>query len=696
MICSARVGRFDASMDDSQVGVTLPCLDMSVSEMVGPDPFAGLDLEAVGWAGLTHAYGSASDVPALIRSLVAPDADERSKALQGLFSAIYHQGTVYRASAPAVPFLARALITAPDQRALIGQLIAGMSRQYGEDWSDPSTLSGAVRAQVAAVVGELAPLLADPDPGIRQAMLRLIAVCPSPVVRELCDLRGFDDEDGHVRADALLALARVEPDWPRLRPRLEESLHDDSPAVRQAAALIVLSLDGLPFSQATTTVLADSISAVGDLWAEPHDESWDRLPRSPLRDPPEDRVGAGRDSLGVLTTLTLDPDAALEAAARIVAAPTRHAVQGVHLAEQVYDYWRDRDEAVAAVLATYLAIAADITYPSVRLCELAGCASRIEAPDPGLATAVLPWAEHGDGKIASAAVGALARLRHERCLELAESALARRMLGGSGLLAVCEVYSEQAATLLPHLRQQLTEQSTQPPPPGTGDPLAEVVQVLPLLGAGALSTVPDLLGLLQAGRCVRSALQALTRFGPAALAAPGSRDAAVLIEGASAAGSAPDRLFAAVALREVAGDDSCARRLAAELASRPDWGNHTVAQLGLLGPAAAAYAPRIAPGLDSAGPWTAVRAAEAYWKITGQTEPCADVLARHVSAKPPGFTAVATLLAMSRLPAQCLPMVRHLADAPRGLAFDGFQNGAAHADDVMRDNARALLRLQPT
>jgi hypothetical protein len=129
-------------MDDREVGVTRRAWILSVAEMVSPDPFAGLDLGAVGWAGLTHAYGSASDVPALIRSLVAPDADERSKALQGLFSAIYHQGTVYRASAPAVPFLARTLITAPDQRALIGQLIAGMSRQYGEDWSDPSTLSG--------------------------------------------------------------------------------------------------------------------------------------------------------------------------------------------------------------------------------------------------------------------------------------------------------------------------------------------------------------------------------------------------------------------------------------------------------------------------------------------------------------------------------------------------------------------------
>jgi hypothetical protein len=547
------------------------CLDKSVAEIIAvPDPFAGLDFEAVDWAGLTHAYGSAADVPVLIRSLVSPDVDERSEALVGLFSAICHQGTVYSASAPAVPFLARALVAAPDQRAMIGQLIAGMSRQYGEDWSDPSTFSGAVRAQVAAGLGELAPLLADPDPEVRQAILRVIAVCPPPLVRELCDLREFDDEEQSVRADALLALAHVEHDWPGLRPRLEDSLHDGSPAVRQAAALTLLSLDGLPFPHSTATILADSIAAVGDLWAEPQDESWDRLPGTSLRDPQADGVPAGRNALGVLTTLTLDPDAALEAAERIVAARGRHAVQGVHLAEEVFDHWRDRHEAVAAVLAKFLATATDITYPSVRLRELARCASRIEDPDPDLAAAVLPWADHGDGKIASAAIGALARLRDDRCLGLAGGALARRMLGGPGLLAVCEVYGEKAAILLPHLRQQLAEQSAESPPPGMGDPVSDVVQVLPLLGAGALTTVPDLLGLLERGRTVRPALEVLTRFGPPALAASGSRDVAVAIEAAfAAAESDSDRLFAAVALREVAGDDGCARRLAAGLADRP-------------------------------------------------------------------------------------------------------------------------------
>jgi hypothetical protein len=49
--------------------------------IAGTDPFEGLDFEAVDWAGLTHAYGGAEDVPVLIRSLMSPDSGEwRPKA----------------------------------------------------------------------------------------------------------------------------------------------------------------------------------------------------------------------------------------------------------------------------------------------------------------------------------------------------------------------------------------------------------------------------------------------------------------------------------------------------------------------------------------------------------------------------------------------------------------------------------------
>lgn len=62
-------------------------------------------LNDINWQRLTHAYGPASDVPELIRNLTSPAPDIREQAQKGLRSTIWHQGTVYEATAYALPFL---------------------------------------------------------------------------------------------------------------------------------------------------------------------------------------------------------------------------------------------------------------------------------------------------------------------------------------------------------------------------------------------------------------------------------------------------------------------------------------------------------------------------------------------------------------------------------------------------------------
>jgi hypothetical protein len=62
-------------------------------------------LNDVNWNGLGHAYGSAADVPGLLRKLASSDKDDRKKAIYELYGNIWHQGTVYEATAHAVPFL---------------------------------------------------------------------------------------------------------------------------------------------------------------------------------------------------------------------------------------------------------------------------------------------------------------------------------------------------------------------------------------------------------------------------------------------------------------------------------------------------------------------------------------------------------------------------------------------------------------
>jgi len=69
-------------------------------------------LDAIQWSTLNHAYGTAEDVPALIRDLTHPDDDVRDRTLYSLYSNIWHQGTVYQATPYAVPFLIELLCSA--------------------------------------------------------------------------------------------------------------------------------------------------------------------------------------------------------------------------------------------------------------------------------------------------------------------------------------------------------------------------------------------------------------------------------------------------------------------------------------------------------------------------------------------------------------------------------------------------------
>ena len=63
--------------------------------------FAGLD--DIDWHQLEHAYGPADDVPGWLRSLASQENE--SNALTHLSLSLCHQGTVYSASAFAVPYL---------------------------------------------------------------------------------------------------------------------------------------------------------------------------------------------------------------------------------------------------------------------------------------------------------------------------------------------------------------------------------------------------------------------------------------------------------------------------------------------------------------------------------------------------------------------------------------------------------------
>lgn len=75
-----------------------------------------LSLDSHRWTELKHAYGTAGDIPALLRQLgELPSSENDAEPWFTLWSALAHQGDVYSASFAAVPHVVHALASEPSR-----------------------------------------------------------------------------------------------------------------------------------------------------------------------------------------------------------------------------------------------------------------------------------------------------------------------------------------------------------------------------------------------------------------------------------------------------------------------------------------------------------------------------------------------------------------------------------------------------
>ncbi|MGX9885596.1 HEAT repeat domain-containing protein [Streptomyces sp. NPDC002276] len=119
--------------------------------------FTGID--EVDWASLRHAYGSAADVPELLRGLAAEDLAVRAGALDGMYGAVHHQGRVYDSTLACVPFLlALATDEGAAERGELVELLISIGRGHG-------SAEAVLKAEAEVFV----TLVGDRDPGVRRA-----------------------------------------------------------------------------------------------------------------------------------------------------------------------------------------------------------------------------------------------------------------------------------------------------------------------------------------------------------------------------------------------------------------------------------------------------------------------------------------------------------------------------------------------
>lgn len=210
--------------------------DDDAARLTEAAPAPGIDLsglDEVAWGELTHAFGTAQDIPDVLRAVASADRHARREAFRCLYGNLYHQGSTYSATVAAVPFLLRVLACPAEGAELdVLQYLSTICER------DTQVIRAALPAEAL-----LTGIAARPDEvGLeaRRVMACLARVSPSAADQ----LHGYvrHAPDPVTRADWLLWIAEL-ADAPRWRALLTEHLASPEPWVRLASAISLLELD---------------------------------------------------------------------------------------------------------------------------------------------------------------------------------------------------------------------------------------------------------------------------------------------------------------------------------------------------------------------------------------------------------------------------------------------------------------------
>ncbi|MFE9672931.1 HEAT repeat domain-containing protein [Streptomyces sp. NPDC006259] len=583
------------------------------------------------------AYGSAGDLPGLLRAMESTDPDVREEAMQWLGSATYHDDGLALSITGAVPRLARLVLGGPGHRVDLLRLLAGLARR--SDWPDAAQPA---RRAVADALPPLLPLAHDADTDVRDATVLLIGASGRRDTLPLLWTRLERETDPLVRAHLVTALGLLEPGDGAWRHGL---LTDPEPRVALAAAEDLLRTAGVPLpaplvDRCARAFTADPHEPDGTLWPAPHTVFTERL--------------------------LDDAEAALRALAG-----------GVPIAYEITGRWRDRE---ADVLPWALAeTGAHENWGLDQLAQLT-CALPV-ALHARVRDHVLPQLASGDPRIRAAAVAVLARARAPRAVEEAVrlvEELPGRYDTARAARAVADEFGAAAVPVARAVARRLRD----------GHP--HLVEVLARFPEPAVAAVDDLVALLaRTGTGYPPVVVALfDRLGPAAAGDAAERALmACVTERAHSSVSA----VAGVAYHRVTGDPGPALSFFREemTAFHPSL---TMEWASRLGPAAAPLLPFIEPSLTRDG---TASAALAVWRITGRTEDTLEPLAREAMRWQriyDGLThPVSTLTEMGLLPRFAVEPLRRGAASRRRVVHDFMTGPEPHADDVSRTAVRRLL-----
>lgn len=619
--------------------------------------FTGID--EVDWAALRHAYGSAEDVPGLLRGLASTDPAERESALDGMYDAVHHQGIVYDSTLACVPFLFGlvACEEVADRDALVELLVSighgdgdggggGDGHGHGQD-EGPGRRHLPAQAAVRAGAETFAVLAGDRDADVRRvAAVALVHFLDQParVLGLLRERHAVERDDrvllalteslglfvrrhpGHAAeaVDALVAQSAL-PYGPGLRLAALGRLADCAPE-RLPADLVPTAVGLLRERSEQRQSRQSRLSgrAVPDETGHPDPDTLvGRLRR--LR--PSDEEGSQ-----LLRTLHTALDGRLADRTALLAGqltgpdPTDRC-NGMWMAAGLFREWR-------ADFAELVALTGDqLASTEGRLRDAAvsvlGDLFHLAAPAAGHLHALVAsrpelWVHHWERGTPTLGgpLKALARSGDPRATSLLSEVLARPVVPDD-LGRVVVHLGRSAAPLAPALRRRLGAVPLDSP--GTADRAVPLLSALTALADR--ECLPEVLRLLRGlpdgvrtrHRIVESAVRALDAFGTGTEGiGPALRGLLDSECGGLAAGVlwSVERDASAVLpvlIRELAGPDVYRRRVAAEAVAR-------------LGPSARGALPGLRRMVGAECVRERTAGACALWRVTGEPEEALPVL----------------------------------------------------------------------
>jgi hypothetical protein len=207
-------------------------------------------IDEVDWDALDHAYKGDVYVPDLLRQVAGPDAED---AIHELYGTILHQGTIYPATAAAVPWLVDLARHSPYRRDEVLWLL-------GEAVDLRQADGPAVRAAIEREFPSLLELLDDDAAEVRTAVAYPLARAGVPA--EFLLRRWAVEQDVEVLASLAFGLGQV---WvPEAGPVLAEAARRGAPPLTLAAVLAMMRA-GREWPDGTVAALVGAIDAEPDV-----------------------------------------------------------------------------------------------------------------------------------------------------------------------------------------------------------------------------------------------------------------------------------------------------------------------------------------------------------------------------------------------------------------------------------------------